>query len=120
MSDPTSLLTLTKKAMAETTRERHQRLQKTAEEYVTGLQAAEIKGISSKSVYAAIKRGALPTVKIGNQHLIHRNDLEQYRIIGHNPPKAKRRRPWLDTYKEHQKHERACERHDGILPETDE
>jgi excisionase family DNA binding protein len=82
--------------MIENTRKKYQRLQRLEDELVTGLQAAEIKGVSPKAIYAAIKRGALLSYKLGNQHLIHRRDLANWVIIGHNPPKPKRRRPWAE------------------------
>lgn len=80
--------------MAETTRQQYQRLQKLEDELLTGLQAAEVKGVSPKAIYEAIGRGALKAAKIGNLYLIHRRDLDAWVIIGHNPPKKRRPRPW--------------------------
>lgn len=82
--------------MGETTRERAIRLRKTEQTYVTGLEAARIKGVSAKAVYEAIQKGRLVSVRMGNYHVINRKDLEKWTLIGHNPPKRKRHYAWMD------------------------
>lgn len=47
-------------------------------EYLTPRQAAELKGVSIPTIYKAIERGLLPSVRVLDRVALHRADVEAY------------------------------------------
>ena len=56
--------------------------------YLTGIEAAKLKGVDPMSIYRAIERGALAGYKSGTIWLVNVQSLAAWEMIGHNPPKT--------------------------------
>lgn len=48
------------------------------DEYLTPKKAAEIKGVSVPTIYKAIERGVLPSVRVLDRVALHRADVDAY------------------------------------------
>jgi len=78
--------------MSETSQQAAKRRQAVPHTYVTGREAAKIKGVSQKSIYTAIEKGIIKVAcRKGGCFLIDVKDLEKYQPIGHRPGKQRRR-----------------------------
>lgn len=54
---------------------------------LTAKEAAAEKGVHVKSLYVAVRRGALKSTEQYGRILIRRKDLEEWKVWGHRPPK---------------------------------
>lgn len=76
-------------------RRQRARLKEIMDDLITVSEAARLKGVNESSVRKAIKSGRLAGRKVGPVHLVSRQEVRAWEIIGHRP-KRKRRETVVD------------------------
>ena len=64
-----------------------ERLMEVLANLLTVAEAARLKGLNESSIRKAIKAGRLTARKIGPVHLVSREEIERYQVVGHRPRK---------------------------------